>query len=115
MIRHKQAMAKEISLNKNYESVEEFKAAIKAALLIIPEGTIRIHTWYNHAAGGNIPHTNVVLQQKFGAIYIDGIKIHKLDHTNVNDHCEEWIMEAISELKNSGIHVYPRIRTSWEA
>lgn len=107
-------MAKEINLNKNYESVEEFKASIKAALLIIPEGTIRIHTWYNRAEG-DIPYTNVVLQQKFGAIYTEGMRINKLDHTNVNDHCEEWIMEAISELKNSGIHVYPTIRTSWQA
>lgn len=108
-------MAKEISLNKNYESVEEFKAAVKEALLIIPEGIIRIHTWYDHAEGGNIPHTNITLQQKFGAIYVGGMKICKLDHTNVNDHCEEWIRKAISELRNSGIHVYPRIKNTWQA
>lgn len=108
-------MAKEISLNNRYDSVNEFKAAVKSALLLIPEGVIRIYTWYDHAAGGNIPHTNVVLQQKFGPICIGGMRINKFDHSNVNDRCEEWAIEAISELINSGIHVYPRIRTSWQA
>lgn len=114
MTRHKQAMAKEISLNNSYNSIDEFKAAVKAALLIIPEGIIRIHTWYNRAEG-DIPHTNITVQKKLGSICIGGIKINRLDHTNVNDHSEEWVREAISELISSGIHVYPRIRTSWEA
>lgn len=108
-------MAKEISLSNNYNSVNEFKATVKSALLSIPEGMIRIHTWYDNSEGGNIPYTNVVLQQKVGAICIGGVDINGMDYHAVNINMKNIIREAIEELKASGIHVYPRIKETWQA
>lgn len=108
-------MAKEINLNKNYKSVNEFKASVKAALLVIPEGIIRIHTWYDHAEGGNIPYTNIVVQQKYGPLSVDGTDIECMDYHTFNTSALHLIKDAIEELKASGIHVYPRIKETWQA
>ena len=108
-------MVKEISLSNNYKSIKEFKSAVKAALLSIPEGTIRIHTWYNNAEGGNIPYTNIVVQQKYGSISIGGADIECMDYNTFNTSALHLIKDAISELKTSGIHVYPRIKETWQA
>ena len=115
MTRHKQTMAKEINLNKNYKSIKEFKAAVKGALLVIPEGIIRIHTWYDKAEGGNIPYTNIMVQQKYGPLSVDGTDIECMDYNTFNISVLYLIKDAIEELRNSGIHVYPRIRETWQA
>ena len=107
-------MVKEINLNKNYNSVKEFKSAVKAALLIIPEGVIRIHTWYDNPGGGNVPYTNIVVQQKYGPLSVDGTDIECMDYHTFNISALHLMEDAISELKASGIHVYPRIRETWQ-
>ena len=108
-------MAKEINLNKNYKSTDEFKAAVKAALLVISEGIIRIHTWYSSSEGGNIPYTNIVVQQKYGPISVDGTDIDRMDYYTFNISVLRLIKDVIIELNNSGIHVYPRIKETWQA
>ena len=115
MTRHKQTMTKEISLNNKYNSVKEFKVAIKAALLLIPEGVIRIHTWYDGSEGGNIPYTNIVVQQKYGPLSVDGADIKCMDYYTFNTNVLHIIKDTIEELKTSGIHVYPRIKETWQA
>lgn len=107
-------MAKEINLNKNYKSTDEFKAAVKAALLIISEGVIRIHTWYDNAEGGSVPYTNIMVQQKYGPLSIDGTDIECMDYYTFNISALRLIKDAIAELRNSGIHVYPRIMETWQ-
>ena len=114
MTRHKQTMAKEINLNKNYKSIDEFKAAVKSALLIISEGVIRIHTWYDNAEGGSIPYTNIVVQQKYGPLSVDGTDIECMDYHTFNISVLHFVKDAIAELRNSGIHVYPIIRETWQ-
>ena len=108
-------MAKEINLNKSYNSINEFKAAVKGALLVIPEGIIRIHTWYDNSEGGNTPYTNIVVQQKYGPISVDGTDIEYMDYHTFNISALHLIEDAISELKASGIHIYPRIKETWQA
>lgn len=108
-------MVKEINLNKNYSSIDEFKSAVKAAILIIPECTIRIHTWYDNAGGGNTPYTNIVVQRRYGPISVDGTCINRMDYNTFNIKALHLIQDAINELKDSGIHVYPRIKETWQA
>ena len=115
MTRHKQTMVKEINLNKNYSSIDEFKSAVKAAILVIPECTIRVHTWYDNAGCGNIPYTNIVAQRKYGPISVDGSNIEGMDYNAFNIKALHLIKDAIEELRNSGIHVYPRIKETWQA
>ena len=107
-------MAREISLNKTYGSYRDFMAAVKDAAISIPEGTFRVHTWYNNSCG-NIPHTCVTLQEKLQTLPFGGVVVNSMSHGEFDNEAVSLIEAALEELRNSGIYVYPKIKETWQA
>lgn len=108
-------MAKEISLNKTYKSTDEFKKTLKDALLIHPNGVLRIGVWYDHARSPYYPIISVVMQPKPSAIETGGVTIYGVDDRLIEEKIADLLCEAVEELKDKGIYVHPTIYRTWRS